>query len=291
MPATCLHARTEGAVQTKKVNPSRCHEPTRAERASRSAFTLEVTSPMQVKLSKISVVGAMLVGASSVVACSGVDDYPVSGRGGQQNSTGNGGSSDANGGSNNGNGGATNTNGGSSNGSGGSNSGGMSFGQGGSGQGGSGQGGAAKGGATFGSGGSGTSFGNGGSNNSGGKSGSTGGNGSGGSGTSTGVSFNQVQSIVNKSCGITGCHNSGGESPNLSTTGNTLYGTLTNTAVRQCSSNKLVAANNTSSSALVGLITGKCSLRMPLGCTSSPCIAQADADAISNWITQGAKQQ
>jgi hypothetical protein len=286
-------ARSEGAVQTKKMNPPRCHEPTRVERASRSAFTLEVTSPMQVKLSKISVVGAILVGASGVVACSGVDDYPVSGRGGQQNSTGNGGSSDANGGSNNGNGGATNTNGGSnSNGNGGNNSGGMSFGQGGSGQGGAtfGSGGS---GTSFGNGGSGTSFGNGGSNNSGGKSGSTGGNGSSGSGsgTSTGVSFNQVQSIVNKSCGITGCHNSGGESPNLSTTGNTLYGTLTNTTVRQCSSNKLVAANNTSSSALVGLITGKCSLRMPLGCTSSPCIAQADVDTISNWITQGAKQQ
>lgn len=238
-----------------------------------------------------------MVGAAAVIGCSGVDDYPVSGHGGQQTADAQGGANNgnANGGASNGgasngnasggtssaNGGTTNTNGSATgNGNGGSNnSGGMSFGQGGNAK-----GGAANGGTSFGAGGMTASKG-GGTSSGGGTSTGTGG------GTSTTVSFSQVQTIVNRSCGATGCHSSGGQAPNLSSTGSTLYGTLTGTSVRECSNNKLVAASNPSSSALVGLITGKCTLRMPLGCTSSPCLSQADTDTLSNWITQGAKQQ
>lgn len=234
---------------------------------------------MLLNSSKFSVVGTIvcaLATSGALLACSGVDDYPSVGEGGTQQQ-GNGGSATASGGS--ANGGTTPTGNGGS-GTGGSNTtgnGGANSGNGGSSTTGNGGSSSAKGGSS--------STGNGGSSSAKGGSSSTGTGGS----SSTGASFTQVQTIVKNQCGV--CHFSGGESPNLSTSGSTLYGTLTNTAVRQCSSNKLVVANNANMSALVSLVSGKCSLKMPPTCTSSPCIAQTDIDTISSWINAGAKQQ
>jgi hypothetical protein len=218
---------------------------------------------MLLNSSKFSVFGTILFGfvaSGAFIACSGVNDYPPAGQGGVQQQS-EGGNTNASGGANNGNGGSNNGNGGSSNGNGGSNNG--------------------SGGSSNGNGGS--SNGNGGSSN-----------GSGGAamgGASTGATLAQVQTIVNKNCGASGCHSAGATAPNLSTMGATLAGTLTSTTVSRCSNQKLANAGNASMSALVMVMTNKCgTLKMPLGCSTNPCIAQADVDTISSWINAGAKQ-
>ena len=211
---------------------------------------------MLLNSSKVSVFGTILLGfvaSGAFIACSGVNDYPPAGQGGVQQQS-EGGNTNSSGGANNGNGGSNNGSGGANNGNGGSSNG--------------------SGGANNG---------NGGSNN-----------GSGGAamgGASNGATLAQVQTIVNKSCGTTGCHSAGATAPNLGTTGATLAGTLTSTTVSRCSNQKLANAGNASMSSLIMVMTNKCgSLKMPLGCSTNPCIAQADVDTISSWINAGAKQ-
>lgn len=246
-------------------------------------------------------IGAVLGGVLATMACSGGDEYPPlggnSGSGGAPQTSGGApssggmttlGGSTSSGGFTATSGGFTATSGGST--SGGSTSGGSnSNNSGGSSKGGSssssGKGGSAGSGSPFGRGGTsnggsggggGSTFGRGGSSNAGG-----GGSGSGGG------DFSKVSQIVQSTCGISGCHKNGTQ-PNLSGTG--LYTTLTSTSVGQCGNNKLVTASDPSKSALIMLVTGKCTgLKMPPSCGTSPCIPQADVDTITAWIQAGAK--
>jgi hypothetical protein len=114
----------------------------------------------------------------------------------------------------------------------------------------------------------------------------------GGSGGGATVAFAAIKSLLDKSCAVVGCHVTGGQSPNLSSSSASLPTTLTSTTVRQCGGDALVKASDTANSALLSVVTGKCSgLRMPVGCTNSMCLPAADITTITNWIQQGAKTQ
>ncbi|MFZ5890489.1 MAG: hypothetical protein ACOY0T_05415 [Myxococcota bacterium] len=126
----------------------------------------------------------------------------------------------------------------------------------------------------------------------GGKVGNAGQN-SGGAGGSSGAStgFSQVQSILEAKCSQ--CHTLGGNHPDLSTTGDELYTTLSTYRVRDCGNNPLVIPGNSATSALIMVTTaGKCANRlvMPSGCSGDSCVLMQERQTISNWITQGAKR-
>jgi len=98
--------------------------------------------------------------------------------------------------------------------------------------------------------------------------------GMGGSGTT--VPFADVSNIVARNCGR--CH---------STFRN--YSTLTTRSVSRCGGDTLARAFDPANSAILELVTGKCSILMPRGCSRTPCIAQSDIDTLTRWINDGAK--
>lgn len=124
-----------------------------------------------------------------------------------------------------------------------------------------------------------------------------GGTSAGGTGTGTGmggastgtVTFAQVSSIIQAQCATSSCHG-GATAPNL--TAANLYTTLTTTSVSRCNNQKLAVPNDPANSALISVLSKKCTgLTMPLGCfspPSPPCMGAADITTLTNWIQSGA---
>lgn len=107
-------------------------------------------------------------------------------------------------------------------------------------------------------------------------------------GNTTNSAYLQVQTVIEKKCGI--CHTLGGNQPDLTTTGTELYDTLATFRVRQCGGNPMVSPNNPAQSALLMVTNGKCSgLRMPQGCSGTSCVTSQEQQTISGWIAEGAK--
>jgi len=92
-----------------------------------------------------------------------------------------------------------------------------------------------------------------------------------------GATFAQVRSIVQARCG--NCHSNF-----------TNYNTLTTHGVSRCGNDKLATANDTANSAFLELVQGQgCNgYLMPRGCSSAPCISNADIQTFTSWINAGA---
>jgi len=102
------------------------------------------------------------------------------------------------------------------------------------------------------------------------------------------VTYDRVYQLVQMNCAANGCH-SGGKRPLFNTSQSALYTTLTTTVSLACNV-PLITRSDLSKSALLLIVTGKCSLfRMPPECSTPPCIPESDIQAISAWVTQGAK--
>jgi hypothetical protein len=93
---------------------------------------------------------------------------------------------------------------------------------------------------------------------------------------------------VQRDCASNGCH-AGSKRPTFNSSKSALYNTLTTTVSLACNV-PLITRSDTSKSALLLIVTGKCSLfRMPPECTTLPCIPEADIQLISTWVSEGAK--
>jgi hypothetical protein len=129
---------------------------------------------------------------------------------------------------------------------------------------------------------------------SGGKSGSgsggsggastSGGKASGGSGGGGSVTLMQVGSIINTQCSR--CHTA--TMPQLQNNA-MLRSTLTTFKVPDCMNLPLVTPSDVSKSAIVMLVSKQCGATvMPLGCSKSVCIPDADLATLKSWIGAGA---
>jgi hypothetical protein len=116
----------------------------------------------------------------------------------------------------------------------------------------------------------------GGASGSGGRAGSGGGGMGGMSDSGITVPFATVSNIVGRSCGR--CHSSFRN-----------YSTLTTRTVSRCGGDTLAKAFDPANSAVLELVTGKCTILMPRGCSRAPCIPQSDIDTLTRWINEGAR--
>jgi hypothetical protein len=102
------------------------------------------------------------------------------------------------------------------------------------------------------------------------------------------VTFDRVYELVQKNCAVNGCHG-GGKRPTFNTNKAALYSTLKSTVSLACNV-PLITPSDPGKSALLLIVTGKCSLfRMPPECSTPPCIPESDIQTISAWVSQGAK--
>ena len=80
-----------------------------------------------------------------------------------------------------------------------------------------------------------------------------------------------------------------GKRPTFNTNRAALYSTLKSTVSLACNV-PLITPSDPGKSALLLIVTGKCSLfRMPPECSTPPCIPESDIQTISAWVSQGAK--
>jgi hypothetical protein len=84
-----------------------------------------------------------------------------------------------------------------------------------------------------------------------------------------------VKAIIQRNCG--NCHASF-----------TSYATFTSHKASQCGNDALATASDPANSAFLELVQGQCSILMPRGCRTTPCIAAADIQTVTSWINAGA---
>jgi hypothetical protein len=84
-----------------------------------------------------------------------------------------------------------------------------------------------------------------------------------------------VKAIIQRNCG--NCHGSF-----------TSFATFTSHRANPCGGDALATANDPANSAFLELVQGQCSILMPRGCRTTPCIAAADIQTVTSWINAGA---
>jgi hypothetical protein len=96
-----------------------------------------------------------------------------------------------------------------------------------------------------------------------------------GGGNASAPTFTQVKAIIQRNCGA--CH-----------AAFTSYATFTTHQAGPCGGDTLASADDPANSAFLELVQGRCTILMPRGCTTAPCIAAADIQTVTAWINAGA---